>query len=82
MTGRVDGHNKRTYAVQQAACSTGAMLLDHFVGADEQGGRDFEAERPGCSQVDQPPRLAKVTAERYATELVVYENNGHWLPEE
>lgn len=29
-----------------------------------------------------PPRLAKVTADHYGTELVVYENNGHWLPEE
>ena len=29
-----------------------------------------------------PPRLAKVTADHYGTELVMYENNGHWLPEE
>ena len=29
-----------------------------------------------------PPRLAQVTADQFGTELVVYENNGHWLPEE
>jgi pimeloyl-ACP methyl ester carboxylesterase len=29
-----------------------------------------------------PPRLAQLTAEQYGAELVIYENNGHWLVEE
>src|SRR4051812_20957420 len=29
-----------------------------------------------------PPRLAQLTAKQYKAELVIYENNGHWLVEE